>query len=65
MQCICLMYLIEIHEQHEMGGDQNLDRRNLERPVIRNFETANIKIKTDELFHNFIFELFFHFLEII
>ena len=27
------------------------------------FEIANIKMKKDELFDNFIFELFFHFLE--
>ena len=30
-----------------------------------NWEIANIKIDKDELFDNFIFELFFHFLEII
>ena len=48
-----------------MGGGQNLERRNVERPVFRNFEIANIKIKKDELFDHFIFELFFHFLETI
>ena len=32
-----------------------------ERPVFRNFKIANIKIKEDELFDNFIFELFFSF----
>ena len=48
-----------------MGGAQNLERRNVERPVFRNFEIANIKIKKDDLFDNFIFEIFFlHFLEI-
>ena len=41
------------------GGGQNLERRNIERPVFRNFENANIKIKKDELFDNLIFELFF------
>ena len=40
-----------------------LERRNVERPVFRNFEIANIKIKKDELFDNVIFELFLHFLE--
>ena len=40
---------------------QNLERRNVERPVFRNFEIANIKIKKDELFDNFIFEVFFSF----
>ena len=46
-----------------VGGGQNMERRNVERPVFRNFEIANIKIKKDELVDNFIFELFFHFLE--
>ena len=41
------------------GGGKKLKRRNVERPVFRNFETANTKIKKDELFDNFIFELFF------
>ena len=44
------------------GGGQNLELWNLERPVFRNFETANIKIKKDEEFDNFIFKLFFSFL---
>ena len=48
-----------------MGGDQNLERRNVVRPVFRNFEIANIKIMKDELFDTFIFELFFPFLEVI
>ena len=48
------------------GGDQNLERRNVEQPVFRNLEIANIEIKKDELFDNFIFKLFFsHFLETI
>ena len=41
-----------------MGGGQNLERRNVERPVFRDFEIANIKMKKNELFDNFIFELF-------
>ena len=47
------------------GGDQNLERRDVERPVFQNFEIANIKIKIHESFDNFIFELYFSFLEII
>ena len=43
------------------GGGQNLERRNVELPVFRNSEIANIKIKKDEFFDNFIFELFFSF----
>ena len=39
-----------------MGGGQNLERRNVERPVFRNFEIVNIKIK---LCDNFIFSNFF------
>ena len=34
-----------------LGGSQNLERRNVERP----------KIKKNELFDNFIFKLFFSF----
>ena len=41
-----------------MGGGQNSERRHVERPVFQNFEIADIKIKKDELFENFIFELF-------
>ena len=48
-----------------MGGGQNLERRHVEGTVFRNFEIANITIKKDELFDNFIFEFFFHSLEII
>ena len=33
------------------GGSQNL-----ERPIFRNFQIANIKITKDKLFDNFIFE---------
>ena len=44
-----------------MGGGRNFERRNVERPVFQNFEMANINIKNDELFHNFIFEFFFSF----
>ena len=47
------------------GGGQNLEWRNVEWPVFRNLKIVVIKIKKDELFDNFIFELFFHFLEII
>ena len=48
----------------ETGGGQNLERPTVERPIFQNFKVANIKIKKDEFFDNFIFELFFHFLEI-
>ena len=27
-----------------LGGAQNLERRNVERPILRNFKIANIKI---------------------
>ena len=39
-----------------VGGSQNLERRNAERPIFRNIKIANIKITKHELFDNFIFE---------
>ena len=39
-----------------LGGGQNLERRNVEQPIFRNFKIANIKITKDESFHGFIFE---------
>ena len=45
------------------GGGQILEIRIAEPPIFRNFKIANIKITKDELFDNFIFELFFHFLQ--
>ena len=42
-----------------MGGGQTLERRNVERPIFRNFKIANIKIMKDVLFDNFIFEFNF------
>ena len=44
-----------------MGGGQNLERRNVERPIFRNLKIANIKITRNELFDNFIFEFNFSF----
>ena len=41
------------------GGGKNLERRNLERPIFRNFKITNIKITKDELFDSFIFEFIF------
>ena len=43
----------------EMGGGQNLERRNVEQPIFRNFKIANIKIMKDELFGSFILEFNF------
>ena len=39
------------------GRGQNLERRNVERPIFRNFQIANIKITKDESFENFIFQI--------
>ena len=47
------------------GGGQNLERRNVKRLIFRNFEITNIKMKKNELFDPFIFELFLYFLETI
>ena len=42
-----------------MGGGQNLERRNVERPVFRNFKITFIKITKDKLFDSFIYEFIF------
>ena len=42
-----------------MGGGQNLERRNVERPIFQNFKIKNIKITKDQLFDSFIFEFIF------
>ena len=47
------------------GGDQNLERRNVEWSIIRNFKIANIKITKGELIDISIFEFIIHILEII
>ena len=38
-----------------LGGSQNLERRNVEQPIFRNFKIANIKMTKNELFDNIIF----------
>ena len=43
------------------GGGQILERRNVERPIFRNFKIANIKMTKDELFDSFIFEFNFSY----
>ena len=42
-----------------LGGGQNLEWQNVERPIFRNFKITNIKITKDELFDSFIFEFIF------
>ena len=42
-----------------MGGVQNLEWSNVERPIFRNFEITNIKIAKDQLFDHFIYEFIF------
>ena len=44
-----------------MEGGQNLERRNVKRPIFRNFKITNIKITKNELFDSFIFEFIFSF----
>ena len=44
-----------------LRGGQNLERRNVERPIFRNLKIANIKITKDKLCDNFIFEFNFTF----
>ena len=51
-----------------VGGDQNLERTNVERPIFRKFETSNIEIMTVGLVNFFqisflylrLFQLFEH-----
>ena len=44
----------------EFGGEgQNLERRDIEGLIFRNFKIANIKIKKDKLFDSFIFKFIF------
>ena len=43
------------------GGRQILERRNVERPIVRYFKIANIKITKDELFDSFVFEFNFSY----
>ena len=44
-----------------LGGRQTLERRNVERPIFRNFKIANIKITKNELYDSFIFAFNFSF----
>ena len=46
---------------HNSAEDKNLERRNVERSVLRNLKIANIKMTKDELFDGFIID-FFYFL---
>ena len=42
-----------------LGGDQNLERQNVERPIFRNLKITNIKITKDEIV--LFLNLFFHY----
>ena len=42
-----------------MGGAQNLEPRNVERSIFRNFKIANIKIAKNEFFNSYIVEFIF------
>ena len=44
-----------------MGGVQNLELSNVERPIFRNFKITNIKIAKDELFSYFMYDFFVFF----
>ena len=46
----------------QWGGGQNLERRNVERPIFRNLKITNDKITKVELFDSFIFEFIFSIL---
>ena len=40
-------------------GGQNLERRNVEQPILQNFQIANIEITKDELSDSFIIQFTF------
>ena len=44
-------------------GGQNLERRNVEWPIFRNFKIENIKITKDTLFYGFFSNFFFSLLK--
>ena len=44
-----------------LGGGQNLERPNVERPIFRKFETSNIEITKVKLFDFSIFEFILYF----
>ena len=44
-----------------MGGVQNLEWSNVERPIFPNFKITNIKIAKDVLFDYFIYEFIFYY----
>ena len=53
--------LLGIFLGENTGGGRNLERRNVERPIFRNFKIGNVKITKDVLFDHFIFEFNFSF----
>ena len=42
-----------------LGGGQNLERQNVERPIFRNFKIMNIKMTKDEIV--LLLNLFFYY----
>ena len=39
-----LNFLLNVYKVYKKGGCQNLQRRNVERPIFQNFKISNIKI---------------------
>ena len=56
-----LTYLL-IYYLPNMGGGQNLERRNVERQIFRNFKIMIIIITNDSFIFKFIFSLFINYL---
>ena len=53
------MFMVErCRRKRRRSGVKNLERRNVEQAIFRNFKITNTKITKDELFDNFIFEFF-------
>ena len=47
------------------GGGRNFKRQNVEQPILRNLEIANVKSYEVQLFDFLVTKLFFDFLKII
>ena len=52
-------FLCFLKDDLRMGGGRNLEQRNVERSIFRNFKISNIKITKHELFDSFIIEFIF------
>ena len=57
----CNLLIGVLGTEEGRGRGQILERRNVERPIFRNFKIANIKVRKDELFDSSFFEFNFSY----